>query len=242
MGSLLLLLMQVRHRYEILGCTFVSAVFSLYSTVIMGRALGLDSLLTLAIAPRAVTVALALPIAQQLQAAAVAGVTATAVCFEGALVLSLQHRARGLGRVHVLSNHMHPNPSSTIRFSCIPPPLLPCISPPLVSSSPFPKPRGPGGAAQETVLTCFHFAAGLMGASFAQPLLNKFGFRDPIVRGMSTAGAAHGLGTASLAANEPDALPFCALAYAIIGIIATLVSCVPFVRYSLFALAGAPAV
>eukprot|EP00192_Tetraselmis_astigmatica_P004026 CAMPEP_0117675718 /NCGR_PEP_ID=MMETSP0804-20121206/15764_1 /TAXON_ID=1074897 /ORGANISM="Tetraselmis astigmatica, Strain CCMP880" /LENGTH=472 /DNA_ID=CAMNT_0005484759 /DNA_START=304 /DNA_END=1722 /DNA_ORIENTATION=- len=155
----------VRHRYEILGCTLISALFSLFSTALMGRALGLDPLLTCSICPRAVTVALALPIAQQLQAAVLAGITAAAVCFEG-----------------------------------------------------------------------------LMGASLAIPLLNKFGFQDPIVRGLSTAGAAHGLGTASLASNEPDALPFCALAYAIIGILATLLSCVPFIRTSLMAIAGVPVV
>jgi len=155
--------LMARHKYEILGCTLASAVFSLFSTVLMCRAVGLDPLLSCAIAPRAVTVALALPIAQQLEAASLAGVTAAAVCFEG-----------------------------------------------------------------------------LVGASFCQPLLDKLGFKDPIVRGMSTAGAAHGLGTASLAAKEPDALPFCALAYAVIGILATLISCIPFVRYALMAIAGMP--
>ena len=38
-------------------------------------------------------------------------------------------------------------------------------------------------------------------------------YDDPITRGLSTAGSAHGLGTAALAAAEPEALPFCALAY-----------------------------
>ena len=40
---------------------------------------------------------------------------------------------------------------------------------------------------------------GLLGANFAQLLLNRFGFKDPIARGLATAGSAHGLGTAALA-------------------------------------------
>ena len=40
---------------------------------------------------------------------------------------------------------------------------------------------------------------GLLGANCAQVLLSRAGFRDPITRGLATAGAAHGLGTAALA-------------------------------------------
>jgi putative effector of murein hydrolase len=39
-----------------------------------------------------------------------------------------------------------------------------------------------------------------------------------VTRGLATAGSCHGLGTAALAAKEPAALPFCALAYGLIGI------------------------
>ena len=48
---------------------------------------------------------------------------------------------------------------------------------------------------------------GLLGANFAQLLLNKFGFKDPIARGLATAGSAHGLGTAALARKYVPALP-----------------------------------
>lgn len=37
-----------------------------------------------------------------------------------------------------------------------------------------------------------------------------FGFRDPIVRGMATAGSAHGLGTAALAAKVRPWIAFVA--------------------------------
>ncbi|EIE23379.1 hypothetical protein COCSUDRAFT_15440, partial [Coccomyxa subellipsoidea C-169] len=77
---------------------------------------------------------------------------------------------------------------------------------------------------------------GLLGANFAQSLLNRFGFSDPIARGLATAGSAHGLGTAALARNEPEALPFCALAYALIGIISTVLVALPPVARALLAI------
>ena len=49
---------------------------------------------------------------------------------------------------------------------------------------------------------------GLLGANFVQALLDLFRFRDPIARGLATAGSAHGLGTAALARKRvPAALP-----------------------------------
>lgn len=38
--------------------------------------------------------------------------------------------------------------------------------------------------------------------------------------------------------REPEALPFCALAYALIGIISTILVSIPFIRSALIALAG----
>lgn len=121
-----------RHSLEILGSTLASALFSLFATALAAHAIGLPPDLTRAVTPRSVTVALALPIAAQLDAPA--PITAAAV-----------------------------------------------------------------------VMT------GLLGANFAQTLLTRFGFNDPIARGLATAGAAHGLGTAALSSKEPNALPFCAL-------------------------------
>ena len=150
-----------RHAVEIVGTVVASAAFSLFATVGLGRLLGLASQLSLAVAPRSVTVALALPIGDLLGAGDLSSVTA------GAVVIT-----------------------------------------------------------------------GLIGANFCQRLLDSFGFKDPIVRGMSTAASAHGLGTAALAAKEPDALPFCALAYALIGISASVLATVPAVQAALIALAG----
>lgn len=77
---------------------------------------------------------------------------------------------------------------------------------------------------------------GLLGANCAQALLDAAGYRDPIARGLATAGAAHGLGTAALARSEPDALPFCALGYALIGVAATLLASLPPVTAALLAI------
>ena len=52
------------------------------------------------------------------------------------------------------------------------------------------------------------------------------------------AGSAHGLGTAALAAKEPEALPFCALAYALIGIESTVLVSIPAVQAALLAITG----
>mmetsp|Transcript_69755 Transcript_69755/g.220870 ORF Transcript_69755/g.220870 Transcript_69755/m.220870 type:complete len:102 (+) Transcript_69755:89-394(+) len=93
--------------------------------------------------------------------------------------------------------------------------------------------------AQNTSITAAAVVlTGLLGANFAQTLLNKLGYKDPITRGLATAGSAHGLGTAALAATEPEALPFCALAYALIGIISSVLVAIPPVRLALLAICG----
>ncbi|XP_072956189.1 plastidal glycolate/glycerate translocator 1, chloroplastic-like [Typha angustifolia] len=79
---------------------------------------------------------------------------------------------------------------------------------------------------------------GLIGANFVQSVMDKLRLHDPIVRGIATASSAHGLGTAALSAKEPEALPFCAIAYALTGICGTLICSVPVVRQSLLMVAG----
>ncbi|GBG76941.1 hypothetical protein CBR_g23155 [Chara braunii] len=148
------------HAAEIFTAVISGALFSLYSTALVGRLLALNPSLTRAIIPRCVTVALALPIANLLEGSN-ASLTAAAV-----------------------------------------------------------------------VLT------GLIGANFTQTCMDRFGFRDPISRGMATACSAHGLGTAALSGKEPEALPFCAIAYALTGICSSVLCAVPVVRESLIALAG----
>ncbi|KAL6549821.1 Plastidal glycolate/glycerate translocator 1, chloroplastic [Orobanche minor] len=149
-----------RHAAEIFTSIILSTLFSLYSTALIGRLVGLEPSLTVSILPRCITVALAISIVS---------------FFEGA------------------------NSSLT---------------------------------AAVVVVT------GLVGANFVQMTLDKLGFRDPIARGIATASSAHGLGTAALSAKEPEALPFCAIAYALTGIFGSVICSVPAVRQSLLAIIG----
>ncbi|XP_059443082.1 plastidal glycolate/glycerate translocator 1, chloroplastic [Corylus avellana] len=149
-----------RHAAEIFTSVILSSIFSLYSTALVGRLVGLEPSLTVSILPRCITVALALSIVS---------------LFEGT------------------------NSSLT---------------------------------AAVVVVT------GLVGANFVQATLDKLRFRDPIARGIATASSAHGLGTAALSAKEPEALPFCAIAYALNGIFGSLLCSVPAIRQSLLAVVG----
>ncbi|XP_047323707.1 plastidal glycolate/glycerate translocator 1, chloroplastic [Impatiens glandulifera] len=149
-----------RHAAEIFTSVIVATIFSLYSTALAGRLIGLEPSLTVSIIPRCITVALALSIVS---------------FFDGV------------------------NTSLT---------------------------------AATVVLT------GLVGANFVQVVLDKLRFQDPIARGLATASSAHGLGTAALSAKEPEALPFCAIAYALTGIFGSLICSVPAVRQSLLAIVG----
>ncbi|XP_042416457.1 plastidal glycolate/glycerate translocator 1, chloroplastic-like [Zingiber officinale] len=149
-----------RHAAEIFSSVIFATIFSLYSTAIIGRLVGLEPNLTISILPRCITVALALSIVS---------------FFEGA------------------------NPSLT---------------------------------AAAVVLT------GVVGANFVQTVMDKLRLDDPIARGIATASSAHGLGTAALSAKEPEALPFCAIAYALTGICGSLICSVPIVRQSLLFIVG----
>lgn len=149
-----------RHAAEIFSSVIIASVFSLYSTAIIGRVIGLEPTLTISILPRCITVALALSIVS---------------LFEGA------------------------NASLT---------------------------------AAVVVLT------GLVGANFVQAVMDRLRLNDPIARGIATASSAHGLGTAALSAKEPEALPFCAIAYALTGIFGSLLCSVPAVRQSLMLIVG----
>ena len=62
--------------------------------------------------------------------------------------------------------------------------------------------------------------------------------QDPIARGLAAAASAHGFGTAALSGAEPETLPYCALSYALTGVIATLLTSIPLIRDAIFWVAG----
>ena len=68
--------------------------------------------------------------------------------------------------------------------------------------------------------------------------MTKFNAKDPISRGLTAAASAHGLGTAAMAANEPEALPFAALSYALCGVSASIIACIPIFRNIILAITG----
>jgi hypothetical protein len=57
-------------------------------------------------------------------------------------------------------------------------------------------------------------------------------------RGLAAAATAGGLGTASLTSKEPEALPFCALSYALVGIFSTCIMSIPAVQAAAIAIVG----
>ncbi|KAG7670321.1 hypothetical protein Ndes2526B_g00065 [Nannochloris sp. 'desiccata'] len=79
---------------------------------------------------------------------------------------------------------------------------------------------------------------GIIGCNFVQVLMTAFGAVDPISRGLAAAATAHGLGTAAMAAREPEGLPFAALSYALCGVSASVLACIPLFRNALLWLTG----
>ncbi|MEW5304814.1 MAG: hypothetical protein WDW36_007398 [Sanguina aurantia] len=140
-----------RHAPEILGASFLSSLFSFFTTAFAAKALGLSVALSKALITRSVTVALAIPIGMQFEAPL--SIVAAAVLLQG-----------------------------------------------------------------------------LLGANFGPQLMTAVGINDTIARGLAAASTAGGLGTASLTSREPEALPFCALAYSMVGIMSTVLAAIPAVR------------
>jgi len=77
---------------------------------------------------------------------------------------------------------------------------------------------------------------GLFGANFGASILDAFGVKDAVARGLGIGAAAHGLGTAAFA-NEKDAFPFAAIAMALTASACTVLISIPAVKKSVLSLA-----
>mmetsp|Transcript_1177 Transcript_1177/g.1608 ORF Transcript_1177/g.1608 Transcript_1177/m.1608 type:complete len:524 (+) Transcript_1177:71-1642(+) len=77
---------------------------------------------------------------------------------------------------------------------------------------------------------------GLFGANFGASILDSFGIKDAVARGLGIGAAAHGLGTAAFA-NEKDAFPFAAIAMALTASACTVLVSIPAVKKSVLSLA-----
>jgi putative effector of murein hydrolase len=83
--------------------------------------------------------------------------------------------------------------------------------------------------ADRSLAVSFAILTGLLGANFGPTLLDWFGVRDPVARGLGMGCAAHGLGTAAMV-DEKDAFPFAAIGMTLTAIGGTLLVSVPAVR------------
>ena len=77
---------------------------------------------------------------------------------------------------------------------------------------------------------------GLFGANFGASVLDAFGIKDAVARGLGIGAAAHGLGTAAFA-NERDSFPFAAIAMALTASACTVLVSVPAVKNSVLKIA-----
>jgi len=83
--------------------------------------------------------------------------------------------------------------------------------------------------ANKSLAVAIAIVTGLIGANFGASLLDLFGIKDPVTRGLGIGSAAHGLGTAAFV-DEKDAFPFAAISMALTAICGTLLVSVPAVK------------
>lgn len=83
--------------------------------------------------------------------------------------------------------------------------------------------------ANKSLAVAIAVVTGLIGANFGATLLDVFGIKDPVTRGLGIGSAAHGLGTAAFV-DEKDAFPFAAISMALTAICGTILVSVPSVK------------
>lgn len=83
--------------------------------------------------------------------------------------------------------------------------------------------------ANKSLAVAIAVVTGLIGANFGASLLDLFGIKDPVTRGLGIGSAAHGLGTAAFV-EEKDAFPFAAISMALTAICGTVFVSVPAVK------------
>lgn len=77
---------------------------------------------------------------------------------------------------------------------------------------------------------------GLLGANIGRAVLTLARVNDPVVRGLAMGASAHGLGIAAMG-EEPESLPFAALAMTMVGVLSSILVSVPLLRAALIQLA-----
>ncbi|KAJ9556186.1 hypothetical protein OSB04_010800 [Centaurea solstitialis] len=205
-----------RHAAEIFTSITIATLFSLYSTAFIGRLVGLEPTLTISILPRCITVALALSIVSLFEGAN-SSLTAAAVVLTGLIGANFVQA--------VLDKLKFDDPiargiATASRVSGI-------------QGHPT-NPRRPDPTRPNSIKGTTMWQARDLDITTCCPRASNLGKRAWCTK----APGAHGLGTAALSAKEPEALPFCAIAYGLTGIFGSLVCSVPAVRQSLLAIVG----
>jgi putative effector of murein hydrolase len=79
------------------------------------------------------------------------------------------------------------------------------------------------GAAPE-LTAAFVVCTGVLGAVVGPVLFDALGLREPVVRGIATGTAAHGIGTASLYRSSAEAAAYSGLAMGLCGLLTALIA------------------
>lgn len=85
--------------------------------------------------------------------------------------------------------------------------------------------KGLGGIPQITAAAVA--GTGLIGGNFIHAIMEILGLRNVLVRGITAAAVAHGLGSAAIGSIEPETLPYAGIAYLICGTSAVLWATIP---------------
>mmetsp|Transcript_7519 Transcript_7519/g.10187 ORF Transcript_7519/g.10187 Transcript_7519/m.10187 type:complete len:534 (-) Transcript_7519:232-1833(-) len=88
-----------------------------------------------------------------------------------------------------------------------------------------------------SIASCMVVLTGIIGGSFGRQVLDKFGVKDPISRGLGIGSSSIGLGVASLI-SEQDAFPFAATSMALVAALSTSLVSLPAVANAVIKVAG----
>jgi len=83
--------------------------------------------------------------------------------------------------------------------------------------------------ADSSLAVSFVVITGVFGANFGASVLDFFGIKDAVARGLGIGAAAHGLGTAAFV-KEEDAFPFAAISMALTASAATIICSIPILK------------
>lgn len=86
----------------------------------------------------------------------------------------------------------------------------------------------------------FVICSGVLGALFSVTILRRVGVREPFVVGVATGAASHGIGTAALVREFPQAAAASAISFALTAALSVTFLSVPHLRFALLAIVGQP--